>query len=73
MSKHSIKIIIGKDGKAVISVDGLKGTACLDATRWLRENPALVVIQDEPTADFYAAEMEELTETESYLESDSAG
>jgi hypothetical protein len=49
---HTITLIIDNKGGLKISVDGLKGTACKDATKTL-ERALGTVKDDQKTSEFY--------------------
>jgi hypothetical protein len=49
-SQHTVTVLIAKDGKTNISVDGVKGKSCLDITKVLEESLGTVAERTD-TAD----------------------
>ena len=52
-SEKKITIEIGKDGKVSFTMNGVKGKACLEATKFLEEALGGEVISQEATGEMY--------------------
>jgi hypothetical protein len=52
-----IRILIGKDGKATVSVEGVQGPGCLDLTKIIEQ--ALGEVQERKLCDAYHEEVNE--------------
>ena len=55
MNLEEIEIVIGKDGRVLIQVRGVKGQACLDLTKDLEEALGGEIELREMTAESYEA------------------
>jgi DUF2997 family protein len=53
MREKFIKITIDKQGKVAFTVEGVKGEACLDATKFLEQALGGKVLAQEPTSEYY--------------------
>jgi hypothetical protein len=53
MRKQDIEITISPTGQVSFTIKGVKGTACLDETRFLEEALGGDVIERERTAEYY--------------------
>jgi hypothetical protein len=54
---QKIRILIGKDGKATVSVDGVQGPGCLELTKVIEQ--ALGEVQERKLCDAYHEEVSE--------------
>ena len=55
MRKQDIEITISPDGEVSFTVKGVKGSACLDETRFLEEAAGGEVVEQEKTSEYYEA------------------
>lgn len=56
MQPHTIKVTITPEGKVVTEVQGVKGPACEDLTRFLDALGPMV--EDRPTAAYYEPDLD---------------
>ncbi|HIG31174.1 MAG TPA: DUF2997 domain-containing protein [Verrucomicrobiales bacterium] len=60
MELHEIEVIIEADGEVKLQVRGLKGPACLEATKALEESLGSEVLNREKTHEFLEAPSQEM-------------
>jgi hypothetical protein len=53
MHKQDIEIVIGKDGKVSFTVKGVKGSSCLDETKFLEQALGGGVLEQAKTGEYY--------------------
>lgn len=53
MRKQDIEIVIAPDGKVSFTVKGVKGSACLDETKFLEQALGGAVLEREKTGEYY--------------------
>lgn len=53
MRKQDIEIVIAPDGKVSFTVKGVKGSSCVDETKFLEQALGGEVLDREKTSEFY--------------------